>query len=227
MRINADFGRRVLVRFDATDWVASPAAGVERKMLDRIGGEVARATSLVRFAPGSAFAPHVHDGGEEYLVLEGTFQDESGDYPVGSYVRNPPTSRHTPAAMAGATILVKLHQFDPDDRDEVHRRLDPAAAAPAGPGRARQELHADAHETVAMEVWAPGQAVAIDAPGGLELFVLEGALTEGGAAMARWDWLRLPPGARLAAVAGDSGAQVWLKTGHLAAPVGAGIGGAG
>jgi hypothetical protein len=61
-------------------------------MLDRIGDEVARATSIVRYAPASHFSPHVHDGGEEFLVLEGTFQDEHGDYPVGSYVRNPPTS---------------------------------------------------------------------------------------------------------------------------------------
>ena len=72
MRVNADFERRTLVRFDDTDWVASPVPGVERKMLDRIGEEVARATTIVRFAPGSAFSPHTHDGGEEYLVLEGT-----------------------------------------------------------------------------------------------------------------------------------------------------------
>lgn len=117
MKLNADFSERVVVRFDETPWVASPAAGVERKMLDRIGDEVARATTIVRFAPGSAFAAHTHGGGEEYLVLSGVFQDETGDFPVGSYVRNPPTSRHTPAAEEGAVILVKLHQFDSDDRN--------------------------------------------------------------------------------------------------------------
>ncbi|MEY8840623.1 cupin domain-containing protein, partial [Cribrihabitans sp. XS_ASV171] len=83
MRINADFSKRAAVHFEQTDWVSSPANGVERKMLDRIGEEVARATSIVRFAPGSAFAPHTHDGGEEYLVLEGVFQDEMGDFPEG------------------------------------------------------------------------------------------------------------------------------------------------
>ena len=91
MRVNADFEQRTIVRFDENEWVSSPMPGVERKMLDRIGKEVARATTIVRFAPGSAFSPHTHDGGEEYLVLEGTFQDENGDFPVGSYVRNPPT----------------------------------------------------------------------------------------------------------------------------------------
>ena len=120
MRINADFSQRVAVHFDDIPWVQSPAAGVERKMLDRIGEEVARATTIVRFAPGSSFSAHTHDGGEEYLVLDGVFQDETGDFPVGSYVRNPPTSRHAPAAADGAMILVKLHQFDPEDRQTVH-----------------------------------------------------------------------------------------------------------
>ena len=65
-------------------------------MLDRIGDEVARATSIVRYAPGSSFARHEHAKGEEFLVLEGIFSDDSGDYPAGFYVRNPPGSGHTP-----------------------------------------------------------------------------------------------------------------------------------
>ena len=77
-------------------------AGVERRMLDRIGDEVARATSIVRYAAGSRFSPHTHGGGEEFLVLDGVFQDEHGDYPAGSYVRNPPTSRHTPGSRPDA-----------------------------------------------------------------------------------------------------------------------------
>jgi hypothetical protein len=63
--------------------------GVERMMLDRIGDEVARATSLVRYAPNSTFSPHVHGGGEEFFVLEGEFGDEHRTYPAGTYVRNP------------------------------------------------------------------------------------------------------------------------------------------
>ena len=93
MRINADFSKRAAVHAAQSDWARSPTPGVERRMLDRIGDEVARATSIVRYAPDSAFPPHTHGGGEEFLVLDGTFQDEHGDYPAGSYVRNPPTSR--------------------------------------------------------------------------------------------------------------------------------------
>lgn len=215
MRLNADFSQRTLVRFADSDWVASPMPGVERKMLDRIGAEVARATTIVRFAPGSAFSAHTHDGGEEYLVLEGTFQDEDGDFPVGSYVRNPPTTSHTPAARDGATILVKLHQFDADDRTQVQIDTRAADWPETAPGVRGLPLHSDAWETVSMEHWAPGTARRIDAPGGLEVFVLDGTLRDGGDALSRWDWLRLPVGATLDAVAGPEGARVWLKAGHL------------
>jgi anti-sigma factor ChrR (cupin superfamily) len=96
MEINADFSQRVAVHTARLPWVPSPTAGVERRMLDRIGDEVARATSIVRYAPGSQFSPHSHGGGEEFLVLEGAFHDEHGEFPAGSYIRNPPTSRHAP-----------------------------------------------------------------------------------------------------------------------------------
>jgi len=96
MNLNDDFSKRVLIHSDKIDWIASPMPGVDRRMLDRIGGEVARATSIVRYAKGSHFSAHTHSGGEEFIVLEGVFQDEHGDYPVGTYVRNPPTTSHTP-----------------------------------------------------------------------------------------------------------------------------------
>lgn len=215
MRVNADFSKPVLIRFDETDWVPSPMPGVERKMLDRIGEEVARATTIVRFAPGSAFSAHTHDGGEEYLVLDGTFQDEDGDFPVGSYVRNPPTSSHTPAAQDGATILVKLHQFDPADRTLVQIDSTAAAWVEVAEGVRALPLHTDPYETVVMEEWAPGTTRQIDASSGMEMFVLAGTLSDGGEEMQRWDWLRLPVGAHCRATAGTEGARVWIKTGHL------------
>src|SRR5262245_2098677 len=94
--LRADFSERVIVATRDEPWVPSPQEGVARRMLDRIGGEVARATSLVRYVPASTFPSHQHGGGEEFLVLEGVFSDEHGDYPTGTYVRNPPGSAHAP-----------------------------------------------------------------------------------------------------------------------------------
>lgn len=218
MKVNADFSKRVVVRYAENDWVASPQPGVDRKMLDRIGAEVARATTIVRFAPDSAFSPHVHDGGEEFIVLDGVFQDEHGDFPAGSYIRNPPTSRHTPSSKPGATILVKLHQFDPDDR--THVRFDTTKSAPVRaadrPGVSVLPLFHDALEDVRIEDWAAGAEISLDAPKGLEMFVISGDCQSDGDRLEQWDWLRAPPGGRVNARSGETGTRVWIKSGHLA-----------
>jgi hypothetical protein len=217
MDLNTDFSQRVLIHGDAAPWVPSPSAGVDRRMLDRIGGEVARATSIVRYAPGSLFPPHTHGGGEEFIVLDGVFQDEHGDYPAGTYVRNPPTSRHQPASKDGCTIFVKLWQFDLADRTAVtiDTRAQAPVADPGRPGVAIVPLFRDERETVQFEIWAPGAQVVRDAPGGAELLVIAGSCTESGDQLRALTWLRVPVGGRIEAVAGDEGAQVWIKTGGL------------
>ncbi|WP_395022507.1 cupin domain-containing protein [Dongia sp.] len=220
MELNADFSQRSAVHAASLPWIPSPIAGVERRMLDRIGAEVARATSIVRYAPNSHFSPHTHGGGEEFLVLEGVFQDEHGDYPPGSYVRNPPTTRHKPGSAPGCTIFVKLWQFDADDRTEVRIDTDKRSFVPA-PGRAGVEvlpLFHDAREDVRLEQWAPDADVALDLPGGIEVLVLEGDFMEAEERFSPQSWLRLPPGGRLQAQAGPRGTKVWIKSGHLALP---------
>ncbi len=217
MNLHADFGARAAVHAARLDWSPSPIPGVDRRMLDRVGAEVARATSIVRYAPNSKFSPHTHGGGEEFLVLDGVFQDEHGNFPAGSYIRNPPTTSHTPGSASGCTIFVKLWQFDPQDRTQI--RLDTTALAfTAAEGRAGVEvlpLFQDSHEQVRLERWAPGAVVVLAAPGGIELLVLDGGLEEGGEAFRRQSWLRLPAGATLRSTAGPSGCRVWVKTGHL------------
>ena len=111
MKLHADFSKYVEINTNEMEWIASPAGGVDRKMLDRIGDEKARATSIVRYAADSAFPEHEHPLGEEFYVLEGVFSDEHGDYPAGTYVRNPDGTRHSPFSKDGCTIFVKLRQF--------------------------------------------------------------------------------------------------------------------
>lgn len=140
MRLNADLDEPVIFHAARLDWTPSPAAGVDRRMLYREGGEVARATSIVRYAPGSAFPEHAHDGGEEILVLEGVFQDEHGDYPAGSYFRNPPGTAHSPAAAEGCTIFVRLWQHRRGDEAQIVRWPGEGQALPPRPGAAAARL---------------------------------------------------------------------------------------
>src|ERR1700730_5572379 len=195
----------------------SPIPGVARRMLDRIGDEVARATSIVRYAPHSRFAAHTHGGGGEFLVLDGVFLDEHGDHLPGTYVRNPHTSSHTPGSEPGCTIFVKLWQFDPDDRTPVRANTTALSLAPAPdiPGVEFAVLYESARGLVLLERWAPGISIAAAIPGGLELLVLDGSFTEGGEEFARYAWLRLPGGATLRAAAGPRGCRLWVKSGHL------------
>jgi hypothetical protein len=211
MEINADFSKRVAVHAARLAWIPSPMKGVDRRMLDRVGGEVARATSIVRYAP------HTHGGGEEFLVLEGVFQDEHGDFPAGSYIRNPPTSHHTPGSASGCVIFVKLWQFDPEDRVDI--RLATAAMpftpAPGRPGVDLIPLFRDDREDVRLECYPPKGTIALDATGGAELLVLQGGFVDGEDRFEPHSWLRLPPASALRAKAGPEGCKAWIKTGHL------------
>ncbi len=124
MNINSDYSQRVVINSHDLPWTSSPEFGVNRRMLDRIGDEVAKATSIVRYQPGSKFKSHVHDFGEEIFVLEGVFSDETGHYPVGSYIMNPPGSSHAPFSEEGCTLFVKLRHLgvDQTEREVIDTR---------------------------------------------------------------------------------------------------------
>ena len=113
--LNMNFTKTVKVLASEHHWVLSPADGVSRIPLEKEADESGHTTSLVRFAPGSNFPPHTHPLGEEILVLAGIFSDENGDYPAGTYIRNPPNSHHSPFTRDGCTLFVKLDQFHPQD----------------------------------------------------------------------------------------------------------------
>ena len=217
MELNADFSKRAVVHAARVSWVPSPIAGIERRMLDRIGEEVARATSIVRYAPNSHFSAHTHGGGEEFFVLEGVFSDKHGDCPAGSYIRNPPGSRHTPGSAEGCTIFVKLWQFDPADRTQV--RIDtnkmPLLDVKERHGVRLMPLFKDAREDVRIEQWAPGATIEFNPDGGLELLVLEGGFSEGVEGYLPQSWLRLPIGEHFSARVSTEGCRLWVKEGHL------------
>lgn len=214
--INADFTRRAVVQTTTLPWTPSPQAGVERRMLDRIGGEVARATSLVRYAPASAFPAHEHALGEEFLVLEGVFSDEHGDYPAGTYVRNPPGSSHSPRTAPGCIILVKLRQMPLAEHTRVVVDTRSAAwSAASAPGHARLALHESNGERVAMERLDAGTRLAeTDCPAGEEIFIASGSLTDDLGAYPAGTWIRNPPGYRRRLGSGE-GSVYWVKRGHL------------
>jgi anti-sigma factor ChrR (cupin superfamily) len=159
----------------------------------------------------------VHGGGEEFLVLDGVFQDEHGDFPAGSYVRNPPQSQHTPGSKLGCTMFVKLWQFDLADR--THVRVDTNKMSlldvKERDGVKLMPLLQDTREDVRLEEWTPGAAIEFNPNGGFEVLVLQGGFSEDGEKYRPLSWLRLPIGAHFSARVATDGCRVWIKEGHL------------
>lgn len=218
MRLNADFAERVVVRPEDYRWVDSPMPGVDRMMLDRIGDEVARATSLVRYAPDSTFSQHVHTGGEEYFVLEGEFGDEHGRYPVGTYVRNPIGSAHTPfVGEKGCLIFVKLQQFEKEDERQCVIDTRTAEWSPGlVDGLKVLPLHEYGTENVALVRWAPNTKFQPHRHrGGEEILVIEGEFRDEHGRYPAGSWIRNPDRSQHAPFTGDQGALIYVKVGHL------------
>lgn len=219
LTIRASFEERCVVLPGQEPWVASPTPGVERMMLDRVGDEIARATSVVRFAPDTVFPEHVHGGGEEFLVLQGLFVDEDGEYPPGAYVRNPVGSKHAPrAGRDGATLFVKLHQFARGDARRVALQTATASwSKGSAPGLLVLPLHAFGEEHTALVRWAPNtQFLRHSHWGGEEILVLDGVFRDEHGSYPAGSWLRSPHLSVHAPFTGSEGATIFVKVGHLA-----------
>ena len=218
--LNADRSRFAAVRTADMDWQPSPSPGVWRKRLELMGGEeTGLVTSVVRYQAGGTFAAHGHPEGEEFLVLDGTFSDETGDYPAGSYVLNPPESRHAPFSRDGCVLFVKLRQFagagrpqvTVDTRNGVWQRT-------ALPGQDIQPLYRQHGfpETMRLTRLARNsETPPHDHPNGAEIFVLSGGYEDNTGRYREGDWIRYPPGSRHA-MSAKEGCTFYLKTGHLA-----------
>ncbi len=217
-KLRADFASRVVVTTKDYAWEASPTPGVDRIKLDRIGNEIARATSIVKYAANQSFPAHRHDGGEEILVLDGTFIDEDGVYPAGTYLRNPAGTTHRPAAGPdGALLFVKLHQFQNQDQETVRVQTRSGHWRPGlVDGLTVLPLHQYETEHVALVHWAPDTQFSRHTHfGGEEIFVIEGTFHDEHGSYPKGSWIRSPHLSTHTPFTESDGALIYVKTGHL------------
>ena len=216
MHIHSDYSQRVVIHQESLNWTPSPVPGIERRMLDRVGDEVARATSIVRYLPGSQFTLHQHELGEEILVLEGQFSDEHGDYPAGTYLKNPPGTSHSPSTETGCVLLVKLRHLDPEDRQACVINTRTASWYPGlVPGLSVLPLSEYGTTHTAMVRWAPKTYFNPHRHyGGEEIFVVDGVFEDEHGRYPAGSWIRSP---HLSAHQPYSveGCTIFVKTGHL------------
>jgi len=213
--LNMSFDKPVVVHTAEMEWEASPTAGVWRKPLAREAAEHGHTTSVVRYDAKSRFSSHRHPLGEEILVLDGVFSDENGDYPAGTYVRNPPGSKHSPFSDTGCELLVKLDQFDP--ADDISLRIDTQAGAwlPGERGIKVMPLYYFETEMVALYKWSAGTRYQPHPHfGGEEIFVISGELFDEYGGYPAGTWIRNPHNSEHCRYV-EQETVIWSKSGHL------------
>lgn len=213
--LNMDFSQKIVIDTAQRDWVPSPMPGVLRKPLAREDAERGHATSIVRYEPGARFSGHDHPLGEEILVLEGVFSDETGDYPAGTYFRNPEGFRHAPFSREGCVLLVKLHQFQRDDTSHV---VVDTHSEPFRPGTGNLQvlpLHQHGTEQVALVRWPAGERFQPHRHfGGEEIYVISGELQDEHGSYPEGTWIRSPHMSEHFPFA-EQETLIWVKVGHL------------
>lgn len=216
MQLNNDFSRAVVLDSTTLEWQPSPLPGVERRMLERDGGEVARATSIVRYAPGARFTAHTHELGEEIIVLEGEFADEHGVYPAGTYIKNPPGSSHAPYTRPGCVLFVKLRHMQPDDLQRVVVNTQTAEWRQGlVDGLTVLPLAEYKGEHTALVRWQPGTLFQAHKHwGGEEIFVLDGVFEDEHGRYPAGTWLRSPHMSQHTPFS-QEGCTIYVKVGHL------------
>jgi len=191
--LNMNFSEPVVIDINREPWLASPRQGVERKPLEREHAESGHVTSIVRYAPGSSFTAHSHPYGEEIYVLDGVFSDEFGDYPAGTYIRNPPGSTHTPFSKLGCTLFVKLGQFAKGDDARVCIDTNREPWLQGQGNLTVMPLHSFEVESTALVKWpAHERFVPHKHFGGEEILVLSGVFIDEHGEYPALSWLRSP-----------------------------------
>ena len=209
------FDQPVVVRTADMDWQSSPSSGVWRKPLEREAAEHGHTTSLVRYDAGSSFSSHKHPKGEEILVLDGVFSDETGDYPAGTYIRNPPGSSHSPFSKQGCDLLVKLDQFGDDDVFSLRIDTNKGDWLPGEFGVRVMPLFYYETEMVALYKWPAGTRYEMHPHfGGEEVFVISGTLYDEYGEYPAGTWLRNPHNSEHCRYT-EVETVTWIKTGHL------------
>jgi anti-sigma factor ChrR (cupin superfamily) len=215
MQSMIDDTKRVVIEIAEQAWVGSPSEGVLRKPLEKEFAESGRTTSVVQFMPGASFAPHVHTLGEEILVLEGVFSDETGDYPAGTYLRNPPGSKHKPFSKEGCVLFVKLDYFKPNDLEKIAFQTHFTPLNQGIGGLKVMSLHSFEAEHTALVYWPKGERFQPHTHwGGEEIFVIKGELMDEHGRYPQGTWLRSPHMSQHNPYA-EEDTLIYVKTGHL------------
>ena len=218
--INGDMSKFVSVDTNKMNWQESPSGTVWRKRLHLVGpSEGGQVTSLVMYQANSDFHAHAHPGGEEILVLGGTFSDERGDFTAGTYLLNPEGYEHTPFSKQGGIIFVKLRQYPGNDRSQIVVETQKKDWIQSSvPGISIKMLYSEHSypEETSLQKWNEGASPGpVTYPGGAEFLVLKGNFQDENGSYGEMSWIRFPAGAEHTPHS-PSGCELYIKRGGVA-----------
>jgi anti-sigma factor ChrR (cupin superfamily) len=215
MKINSDISKRVVIQQATLPWIDTPWAGVQYRALERGADDAARATSIIRYAPGSCLSSSC-EFGEEIVVLDGVLTDEFGSYRKGDYLKNPPGSSRACESASGCMLFVKQHhlEIEDDQRIVVESATKPWYQGLVD-GLSVMPLSEFGTRHTALVRWAPGTRFNAHRHfGGEEIYVLDGVFEDEFGRYPAGSWMRSP---HLSAHCPFSlaGCTIFVKTGHL------------
>tara|TARA_R110001606_G_scaffold361754_7_gene515323 strand:+ start:238729 stop:239397 length:669 start_codon:yes stop_codon:yes gene_type:complete len=191
--LNMAFSKTAYLLPSQQHGLKSPAIGITRIPLERESVESGHATSFVSYQAGSFFPKHRHTQGEEIYVIDGVFSDENGDYPAGSYIRNPAGSCHSPFSKQGCTLFVKLNQFQTDDHQHIVIRPEEQQWFDGMGNLKVCSLHSHHTESTALVWWPANEVFQPHAHyGGEEIVVLKGIFFDEHGEYPAGSWIRNP-----------------------------------
>lgn len=102
--------RNVAVSTHSLEWQRGPKPGIETKLLYSQAG-FSDSARLERWAANAELGRLEYPAGAEFFVLEGAFEDETGRFEKGAWLRLPAGAAHEPTTREGCLLYVKIGGF--------------------------------------------------------------------------------------------------------------------
>ena len=110
--MNSNYDQRVLIDTDTLSWESTEQAGFFKKLLSsRDNAE----TALIELKANTVLSPSSKINSVELLVLEGSYINEFGEFPQGSYLRLGAEDESSVRTTQGCIVFRKINYFNDEN----------------------------------------------------------------------------------------------------------------
>jgi len=213
--LNMDFSQGACLRPDDLEWLSGSIDGASYAYLERDNGGSSHASYFLRLTAGASFSLQSNVRGVELFVLEGTFSDTAGDYPAGTYIRNPLGIIDNFLTQEGCKLFIKLDQFSKEDIAHVVTRPQDRQWQNGIGSLKVLGLHAHNTESSALVAWPKNEVFqSHNHMGGEEIVVISGRFIDEHGEYPAGTWIRSPHMSKHFPRVEEE-TLIYVKVGHL------------